>query len=362
MKIIHVASYKDEFFSGIKSVLVYLVPAQRKLGHEVLVINHEYNAIPIIPGEKYVKYRKDFLHIVDEFQPDVVLFHSLYGINDVLFSRYLISKHIPYLVEPHGGTTKENAKKSWLKKKIAKILYVNSFISKAMGVVYLNQKEADECVFNRLRRSYAVIPNGTEIHGKFKDAGSNDGKIRFIFLARIDIIQKGLDLLFPAIKQFNTEGYKEKAEFHFYGKARNVKWATKFNKYLESVDDNVCYHGPVDGDAKIHAYQTADVFLLPSRYEGMPMSILEALSFGLPCMITPQTNMEDIIKKYHCGWVTSTTVTSITNTLKQITREYAGHSQEFQENSFKAVEQFSWEKISKHSISCYQQMMAIVSC
>ena len=61
MRIIHVASYKDGFFNGIKSVLENLVPGQRELGHDVLLLNQEYNSTPLIEGEKYVSGRKDFI-------------------------------------------------------------------------------------------------------------------------------------------------------------------------------------------------------------------------------------------------------------------------------------------------------------
>lgn len=357
MRIIHVATYKDGFFNGIMSVLANLVPAQRQLGHDVIVLNQEYNEKPVISEERYVNSRGDFIDAVEHFNPDIVILHSLYSINDVKFSWYLKKRKIPYLIEPHGGTSQDNAKKNKLKKKIANIVYANRFIHNAAGLVYLNEKEANDCVFKRHRRNYVVIPNGTQMHGRPTEYLRKDGKIRFMFLARIDIIQKGLDLLFPAIKQFNADGYKEKAEFHFYGKARNPKWATTFNQYISEADDNVFFHGPVDGETKELAYQNADVFLLTSRYEGMPMSILEALSYGLPCIITPQTNVENLITKGRCGWVTNANTYEITQLLKYVSEDYSKHICEYVENALKAVEPFAWDRISKYSIECYKSII-----
>ena len=96
MKFIHIASYKDEFFNGIKSVLMELIPAQRALGHEVWILNHEQNSPPVIEGEKYVKSFREFTTIINTVKPDFVLFHSLYGLKDVLFSYYLRFRRIPY--------------------------------------------------------------------------------------------------------------------------------------------------------------------------------------------------------------------------------------------------------------------------
>ena len=76
MKFIHVASYKDEFFNGIKSVLQELVPEQRKIGHEVYVFNQEYNENEVISGEQYISSLKEFKDGIKSICPDFVIFHE----------------------------------------------------------------------------------------------------------------------------------------------------------------------------------------------------------------------------------------------------------------------------------------------
>lgn len=356
MIIVHVASYRDEFFNGIKSVLQELIPEQRKLGHEVYVLNHSFNEREIIAGERFISSKRDFIETIEQIRPNLVIFHSLYGLDDVRFSWYLNKKKIPYLVEPHGGTSIENAKKSWFKKKVANLLYANKFIAKAAGLIYLNNKEADECVFKKQRKNYAVIPNGTHIH-KNNKAISVDGKIRFMFLARIDIIQKGLDLLFPAIETFNRSGLKEKAEFHFYGKARNPQYANEFEQYVNNASDNVFFHGPAMGMDKEVAFQNADIFILPSRYEGMPMAVLEALSYGLPCILSLQTNMADIIESGKCGWVTEVSIEGIANSISRAIKDYEQKKDFLTENAMKACREFSWDAIAVKSIKEYSRIV-----
>lgn len=356
MKVIHVASYKDEFFNGIKSVLQELIPEQRKLGHEVYVLNHSFNEREIIPGERYTPSKQEFIKTIEQIRPDLIIFHSLYGLDDIIFSWYLNKKKIPYLVEPHGGTSIENAKKNWFKKKVANILYANRFIAKAAGLIYLNNKEADECVFKKQRRDYAVVPNGTHIHQN-KKAISLDGKIRFMFLARIDIIQKGLDLLFPAIEIFNRSGQKEKAEFHFYGKARNPQYAKDIEQYVNNASDNVFFHGPVIGKDKEAAFQNADIFILPSRYEGMPMAVLEALSYGLPCILSLPTNMTDIIESRNCGWITEVSIDGIVNCISKAINDFEHKKKLLTENAIKACKEFSWDAIAVNSMKEYCRIM-----
>lgn len=356
MRVIHVASYKAEFFNGIKSVLVELVPAQRALGHDVWVLNHEQNTQPVIEGERYVTNIRDFASIVDRFEPDFVIFHSLYGLSDVFFSYYLRFRNISYMVEPHGGTSKENAKKNAVKKKIANFIYATNFIRHAIGLVYLNEKEKDECVFINIRRNAAVIPNGTQIHqpvGKMKSADI----VRFIFLARIDIIQKGLDLLFPAIAEFNKMVAREKVEFHFYGKARDLQWSKMFDEYIASSDSNVFFHGATIGRDKERAFEENDVFILTSRYEGMPMAVLEALSYGLPCIVTPQTNMAELITNNNAGWVTKTDIQCIADTLYKAYNEYIANKESYIQNALNAVLPYDWNKIAQKSIQEYKRLI-----
>ena len=353
MIFIHVASYKDEFFNGIKSVLQELVLEQRKLGHEVYVFNQEYNENEVILGEQYISSLKEFKEGIKSIYPDFVIFHSLYGLSAVRYSWYLKKIKIPYLVEPHGGTSIENAKKNWFKKKVANYLYANRFIRKAAGLIYLNKKEQEECVFNKIRRDSVIIPNGTHIH-QHQKCVSTDGKVRFIFLARIDIIQKGLDLLFPAIEAFNCcSGMKDKVEFHFYGKARNPQYAHVFEQYISNASDNVFFHGPVVGEDKDKAFQDADIFILPSRYEGMPMAVLEALSFGLPCILSRQTNVANIIESENCGWITELSIDAICKTIMRAMRDIDNNRDSLSENSFRAARSFTWDSIASLSIREY---------
>ena len=74
-------------------------------------------------------------------------------------------------------------------------------------------------------------------------------------------------------------------------------------KYLSDneLQDMVKFHGWVAGKEKARLLSLADVFILPSYIEGLPISILEAMSYSLPVISTSVGAIPDIIKVQENG-------------------------------------------------------------
>ena len=56
------------------------------------------------------------------------------------------------------------------------------------------------------------------------------------------------------------------------------------------------YLGWVSGAEKIDVFNIADIFVLPSYNEGLPISILEAMSYGLPILSTTVGGIPEIVE------------------------------------------------------------------
>jgi glycosyltransferase involved in cell wall biosynthesis len=65
------------------------------------------------------------------------------------------------------------------------------------------------------------------------------------------------------------------------------------------VEERANFVGVITGDAKYDLFLSADIFVLPSYYEGQPVVILEALAAGLPIVCTNCGAMEAAV---HDGW------------------------------------------------------------
>jgi glycosyltransferase involved in cell wall biosynthesis len=61
----------------------------------------------------------------------------------------------------------------------------------------------------------------------------------------------------------------------------------------DAEDADVLFYGAAFGEEKEALLRSADAFVLPSFSEGLPMSVLEAWSYGLPVVMTPECNLPE---------------------------------------------------------------------
>jgi glycosyltransferase involved in cell wall biosynthesis len=61
----------------------------------------------------------------------------------------------------------------------------------------------------------------------------------------------------------------------------------------DAEDADVLFFGPAFREEKAALLRSADAFILPSFSEGLPMSVLEAWSYGLPVVMTPECNLPE---------------------------------------------------------------------
>ena len=95
-----------------------------------------------------------------------------------------------------------------------------------------------------------------------------------LFLGRISIYMKGLDLLVKALKIAHVPCII----------AGDGQDREKFLKMAEGID-NIKWVGWVDGDKKLKLLSSCSFVVLPSRYEGFGLSVLEGFAFGKPSVV-----------------------------------------------------------------------------
>lgn len=356
MKILHIAEIHARV-NGITEVVFRLSTEQLKLGNEVRVFTI-VNDADVQDTETLLKLKGPvhFYQNVNEWNPDIVIFHGLYKWCYIVYAVILLLLKIPYLIEAHGAMSYANQQKNVCKKKVANWLIYKKFIKLARAVIYLCEEERDNSIFRSLTSS-VIIPNGVDIPDeiKFRDVDENS-YINVIYLGRFDIHHKGLDILSESIAQFHDALLKKRIRICFYGYGVGK---AKLEEYLAPYKDVAELCGPVYGEEKTKAYVNGNIFILTSRYEGLPVTILEALSFGLPCVVTPYTNVAALITNKHAGWITQLNPKDIARTLLQAVEDYRKQPEELQLSSRNAVQSYTWKNIAKQSEYIYKSFIIV---
>ena len=354
MNILHVAPI-GHVAEGIGSVLVRLIPEQQSFENDVRVIsifeNNLYKNITI----PYVYKVRDFSAYIHSWHPDIVIFHSIFFIPYLKFSKILSNEKIPYLVQLHGGLSLENYKKNRIKKWVALQLSFKDFLKKAKSIIYLNKNEKNNSIVTSYNKGSIIIPNGCdEVYGVCIEKSSVD-IVDIVYIGRVDMVHKGNDILIEAMKLLQNEDYN-KCKVSVYANPNDPDLSI-FKKRIEGMDGLIEYKGGIYGEDKNRRLREADMFILTSRYEGMPMGVLEALSYGIPCIVTPGTNMADEISDAKAGWVSSFDAVQVAQTIKTAVEEYSTDSCQFRVNAHRLSKEYDWERIARDSIQSYHSVL-----
>lgn len=135
-----------------------------------------------------------------------------------------------------------------------------------------------------------------------KNATIVNHKLHLLFLGRI-ANRKGIFDLIDSIKKYKDR-FKGSIKL-FIGGDGEIKKLKK--KIIESkLEDEVTYLSWVKGDEKQELLEKCDVVILPSYFEGMPISLLEGMSFGKPIISTRIKGISDILEHNKNGLLINT--------------------------------------------------------
>ena len=291
--------------------------------------------------------------ISEEFRkPDVVVFEGLYFKEYLKFAKELRKEKIPYIIVPRSSMTYQAMHNhAWLKKWIAHKLYFNKFIKKAWRIQYLTQQEADDST-KMFKTPYFIVPNGFRTPEVSKKTFCAKG-IQAIFIGRLDMYHKGLDILLDAITEIHNELREAKFFLNIYGPHRYDYEKIKSEIERRAIGDIASVNDEISGKEKENVILDSDIFVMTSRFEGHPMGMIEALAYGLPCLVTPGTNMADVIREYDAGWICDADKQSIKDALLIAISE----KEKYRERSANALElakQYDWGKLAEdfHKAMC----------
>jgi len=220
---------------------------------------------------------------IKKASPDVVLSFGDWFNPIVLFS-LLGLKYPVYISDRTSPDYKFNIITSLGKK----ILYPNSkgFIAQTKRAADFKRQQFDnklniKIISNAIRKT-SIVP---------------DSKENIILFVGRFAWEKAPDRL---LKAFSKIANKTDWTLHFAGDGPLLNEMIQFSKELK-IDDKVVFHGAVSNIDVL--YSKANIYAIPSKVEGFPNALCEAMSFSLPCICFDDIPFEDIIADGINGFV-----------------------------------------------------------
>lgn len=144
-------------------------------------------------------------------------------------------------------------------------------------------------------RKTVFIPNGVSNHIErkpqiIKNKFGLDKDEYILFLGRL-VPEKGIKYLIEAFKQVDTE-----KKLVIAGGSSDTSEFENEMKELAKEDKRILFTGFVQGQELEELYSNAYVYVLPSDLEGMPLSLLEAMSYGNCCLISDIPECAEVVE------------------------------------------------------------------
>jgi glycosyltransferase involved in cell wall biosynthesis len=318
VRIAQVAPRGEQPWSGVLTVIVHLSAALARRGHEV-----ELWRSSDWPRDRYAEQRRVLkaARVAEIRLPrslilgraaavaaearavDVVHLHGAFNPSNTAIARVLLR---PYVFSPHSGYDPVSLRRGRGRKLAYRILFERRMLERAALIVALTDVE-----LRALRRFGAtapteVIPNGVQPPAHDLDrrafrrelATPRDGLLA-VFAGRLDVHRKGLDVL--------VRGIADAPGWHLALIGPRFRDVERLEGIIAKlcISDRIHFVGERHGRRLQESVYGADLFALTSRWEGMPMALLEALALGRPAVVSPAVERVIGIAAAGGGWVAS---------------------------------------------------------
>lgn len=202
-------------------------------------------------------------------------------------------------------------------------------------------------------RSTVMIPNGVNkpeirnaeiINKKYKLNKDN----YILFLGRI-VPEKGLKYLIEAFKQVNTE-----KKLVIAGGSSDTEEFMEELRKLAKGDSRIIFTGFVQGRILEELYSNAYIYTLPSDLEGMPLSLLEAMSYGNCCLTSDIPECVEVVEKAAVTFLKGD-VNDLTEKLQMLCdneKKVEGYKQSASEYICK---KYNWDQVVTDTIRLYDK-------
>jgi glycosyltransferase involved in cell wall biosynthesis len=228
------------------------------------------------------------------------------------------------------------------------------------GVVVSNYQK--DYYYNKYKNKFIWIPTGVNevpllpVEQIVKFGLKGDDYI--LFAARL-VKEKGAHFLIKAFKELKSKT-KINLSLVIAGDAPDEKEYISSLYDLAGQDKNVIFTGAISGNLLVEFYSNAFLFVLPSTIEGMPISLLEAMSFDIPTLSSDIAPNLETTKNGEFGFhFENRNILDLENKIYYI----LNNSNEAKQKASKArkyvIDNFTWDRIYKQFRELYIDVLNV---
>lgn len=169
--------------------------------------------------------------------------------------------------------------------------WIRSVLEKADILIALSESWKEYFMSIGVPENKIVILHNITAYPIIKDVVKEEKKVRLLFMGEIGQ-RKGVFDLLRAIGT-HKDALANKIELRIGGNKMEDKLNATIQEY--GIEEFVKFEGFVSGEKKLELLNWASVFILPSFNEGLPISILEAMSYKMPIISTPVGGIPEVV-------------------------------------------------------------------
>lgn len=286
---------------------------------------------------------------------DVLHVHGLWMYISVAARRWARATGRPYMVSPHGMLDPWALGQGRVKKRLARLLYEDGHLRKAACLHALCLAEAHAFREAGVTAPISVLPNGVDLPAAAPDMPPwrsrmpGDAKVA-LFLGRVTPKKRVTAL----IGAFDRSAAGTPWQLVIVGPVDRAYRDEVGLAAAQAIHgDRIHIVGPAYGDDRAAAYASADLFVLPSISEGLPMAALEAFANGMPALLTPRCNLPEAAER-GAAIEAAATEDGIAQGLRRFFEMTADERDAMGRNALRLAEDvFNWETVAERMADLY---------
>jgi poly(glycerol-phosphate) alpha-glucosyltransferase len=262
----------------------------------------------------------------------------------------------PYVFSPHSGYDPVSLRRSHVRKALYRFLFEREMLESASLIVALTAVELDQIRAFGATGLVAVIPNGVATAAPDVDPIALRRELELpaedrlaVFVGRLDVYRKGLDRLVWGIVQ--APGW------HLALVGPRVRDVARLEEMIAdlAIGDRVHLTDERHGQRLQEAYAGADLFVLSSRWEGLPMALLEAMAHGVPVVVSPEVGRLVDVEEAGAGWIA--TSEGLGDLLKRLKVDGGPQLRARGQAARTLAKRYAWDAVAEGYEAAYQQVL-----